>query len=216
VTDDVPVITDNPSAGATAAERKAGWRSWLLAARLARPAAERAAAGRALAGHLVAELGRRGARQVAAYAPVGGEPGAAELLPALTAAGLRVLLPVTVPDGSLDWAAYAGELVPAGGGLVEPPGPRLGPRALGQVDAVLVPGLAVDRRGTRLGRGAGCYDRALGAVSLGAVSLGGPGRPPVAILLYDGELLDEELPAEPHDQPVSAAVTPLLGWVNLS
>jgi 5-formyltetrahydrofolate cyclo-ligase len=73
------------------------------------------------------------------------------------------------------------------------------------VDVVLAPGLAVDRRGVRLGRGAGYYDRALAAV-----------RAPVAVLLYDAELVEEDLPAEPHDRPVTAVVTPLRGWVNLS
>lgn len=214
--DEVPsTVPDGPISGETAAQRKAGWRSRLLAARGARCAADRAAAGRALAGHLVTELGRRAAGTVAAYAPVGTEPGGAELLPALVAAGLRVLLPISRADGAPDWAEYAGELVPAGGsslrGLLEPPGPRLGSAALSWVDAVLAPGLAVDRRGTRLGRGAGYYDRALEQISpRGAVT------PPVAVVLYDGEFLDDELPVEPHDQPVAAAVTPLLGWVNLS
>ncbi len=78
--------------------------------------------------------------------------------------------------------------------------------ALAGVDAVLAPGLAVDRRGIRLGRGAGYYDRALAAVT----------GIPVAVLLHDGELVDDELPAEPHDRSVTAVVTPLLGWVDVS
>ncbi len=70
---------------------------------------------------------------------------------------------------------------------------------------LLVPALAVDRRGVRLGRGGGSYDRALARVAAGT---------PVVALLHDGELLDE-LPAEPHDRLVSAVVTPSGGWSAL-
>ena len=102
---------------------------------------------------------------MAAYVAVGSEPGTAALLDALVAAGKRVVLPVLLPDGDLDWAAYAGDqdLVPARFGLLEPGGQRLGPDAVGTADVVLVPGLAVSARGERLGRGGGSYDRALGA-----------------------------------------------------
>jgi len=62
---------------------------------------------------------------------------------------------------------------------------------------VLVPGLAVDRSGMRLGRGGGSYDRALARVPVGT---------PVLVLLYDGEVLDR-VPADDHDRRVTAAVT---------
>jgi len=110
-----------------------------------------------------------------------------------------------LPTGSLDWARYGGLLVPAGYGLLEPAGRRLGPGALADVDLVLAPGLAVDRRGTRLGRGMGYYDRAL-------VGLDGM---PVVVLLHDCELVEGHLPAEPHDRPANAVVTPMLGWVEV-
>jgi 5-formyltetrahydrofolate cyclo-ligase len=70
---------------------------------------------------------------------------------------------------------------------------------------VIVPALAVGRDGHRLGRGAGCYDRALARV--------GPAVPTVA-LLYDSELLDT-VPAEPHDQRVSAVAQPVRGITRL-
>ncbi len=100
------------------------------------------------------------ARTVAAYVSVGSEPGTRVLLDTLHARGTRVLLPVLLPDNDLDWAAYDGE-----GSLVrvrhqgkiellEPSGPRLGPEAVLAADTVLLPGLAVDERGTRLGRAA--------------------------------------------------------------
>jgi 5-formyltetrahydrofolate cyclo-ligase len=143
---------------------------------------------------------------VAAYVPVGSEPGG--LLPAvLEAAGARVLLPVVLPSFDLDWAVYAGRdsLVPARRGLLEPAGSRLGPSAVTACDLVVVPALAIDRSGNRLGRGAGCYDRVLRLVPAGV---------PVVALLHDGELLPS-VPAEPHDVPVTAAVTPALGWCDV-
>jgi 5-formyltetrahydrofolate cyclo-ligase len=70
---------------------------------------------------------------------------------------------------------------------------------------VLVPALAVDRVGVRLGRGAGCYDRALARV--------GPQVPTIA-LVYDGELLDE-IPADSHDQRVRMVARPSAGVSRL-
>jgi 5-formyltetrahydrofolate cyclo-ligase len=67
------------------------------------------------------------------------------------------------------------------------------------VDAVLCPGLAVDGSGLRLGRGGGSYDRALARVTPAVWS---------CVLLFADEVLDTDLPADPHDQRVDAAVTP--------
>jgi 5-formyltetrahydrofolate cyclo-ligase len=198
-------VTDSDSPDDPVRLAKARWRDRLRSARAALPAAERAAAAAALTAGLLDAAPLRGVRRVAAYVPVGTEPGSGALLDALRDRGIVVLLPVTLADRVLDWAEYDGRLLPAGRRLREPAGPRLGTGALAGVDVVLAPGLAVDRRGVRLGRGAGYYDRALAAVHV-----------PVAVLLYDAELLDEDLPAEPHDRPVTAAVTPLLGWVNVS
>ena len=144
-----------------------------------------------------------GVSSVAAYASVGTEPGTGPLLEALRGRGVRVLLPVLLPDNDLDWALYdgAGTLARAGRGLLEPSGARLGPDAVTGVDAVLLPGLAADRRGLRLGRGAGCYDRVLARL---AASGADPLR---AVLLYEGELL-AHVPEEEHDRPVGLAVTP--------
>lgn len=144
------------------------------------------------------------ASTVAAYVAVGREPGTGPLVEALSDDGVDVLLPVLLPGGDLDWARYAGpqHLVPATRGLLEPDGDRLGPAAVTAATVLLVPGLAVDRRGHRLGRGGGSYDRVL-ARQL-AVS------PPsfTCVLLHDGEVLDIPVPTEPHDVPVDAAATP--------
>jgi 5-formyltetrahydrofolate cyclo-ligase len=198
-------VTDADSPKDLVRRTKAEWRAELLAARRALSEEAQAEAAKAIGEHLLAAPALRDVRQVAAYVPVRGEPGSIEILDALRARGIDVLLPIALPTGSLDWARYGGPLVPAGYGLLEPAGRRLGPGALAEVDLVLLPGLAVDRRGVRLGRGMGYYDRALAGLD----------AMPTVVLLYDCELVDGHLPAEPHDRPVDAVVTPLLGWVNV-
>ncbi|EGE43912.1 5-formyltetrahydrofolate cyclo-ligase [Streptomyces griseus] len=143
------------------------------------------------------------ARTVAAYVSVGREPGTRALLEALRGRGVRVLLPVLLADNDLDWAAYEGpeHLLPAGRGLLEPDGPRLGPAAVVEAQAVLLPGLAVDGAGMRLGRGGGSYDRVLARLTAAGA------HPALVVLLYDDEVV-ARVPSEPHDRPVDAVVTP--------
>jgi 5-formyltetrahydrofolate cyclo-ligase len=155
---------------------------------------------------------------VAAYAPIGPEPGGPDLpeslrtvlltppavpLPARPAVRPAVLLPVLLPDGDLDWVLYEGPSSLRRGprGLLEPAGPRLGVAAIAEASFVVVPALAVDRRGVRMGRGGGSYDRALARASDSAFTVA---------LLHDGELVDT-VPAEPHDRRVRATITPAEG-----
>jgi 5-formyltetrahydrofolate cyclo-ligase len=176
-------------------------RDILLRRRSLGPAATEAA-GRALANALLPAC--RSAGSVAAYAAVGSEPPTWPLLEGL--AGVRVLLPVLLADGDLDWAEHRPDapLVRTDRGLLEPAGPRLGPDAVASCGVVLVPALAVDAQGGRLGRGGGSYDRALPR-----------SRGLVVALLHDGELVDA-VPAEPHDVRVDAAATPSGGLVRLT
>ncbi|MFD8236060.1 5-formyltetrahydrofolate cyclo-ligase [Streptomyces sp. NPDC059696] len=161
-----------------------------------------ALAGRALELPELAEAGT-----VAAYVSVGSEPGTLALLDALRARGVRVLLPALLPDNDLDWGVYEGQeslaRIRHGGrmALLEPAGERLGPDAVTTADAVLLPGLAVDTRGMRLGRGGGSYDRVLARLERAGV------HPALVVLLYDSEVV-EHVPEEPHDRPVHAVVTP--------
>ncbi|GGR79139.1 5-formyltetrahydrofolate cyclo-ligase [Streptomyces parvulus] len=147
------------------------------------------------------------ARAVAAYVSVGAEPGTLALLDALRARGVRVLLPALLADNDLDWGEYAGTgslaRVRHGGrmDLFEPAGTRLGPDAVTEADVVLLPGVAVDGRGLRLGRGGGSYDRVLARLERSGA------RPALLVLLYDREVV-ARVPAEPHDRPVDAVVTP--------
>lgn len=140
------------------------------------------------------------ARTVAAYLPLSDEPDVTDVLADLSAAGSTVLLPVLRPDHDLDWALYAGNdtVVPGAAGTRHPLGPLLAPDAITHADVVLVPGLAVDLHGNRLGRGGGSYDRALSRVPPGVLT---------AVVVYDDEVLPE-VPTEAHDQRVGAALTP--------
>ncbi|MGW2649668.1 5-formyltetrahydrofolate cyclo-ligase [Streptomyces sp. NPDC001393] len=163
--------------------------------------------GRALAERALQLPELAQARTVAAYVSVGSEPGTPWLLDALRARGVRVLLPVLLPDNDLDWGEYAGRdslaRVQHGGkmALFEPSGARLGPDSVTAADVVLLPGLAVDARGMRLGRGGGSYDRVLARLECAGA------RPRLVVLLYDTEVV-ARVPAEEHDKPVHAVVTP--------
>lgn len=183
---------------------KRGWRARLLAARAQLSTAVLEANASAVSGHVLDRL--RGTARIAAYVPVGREPGTLRLLDALRDDGTEVLLPVVVTDG-LDWARYAGpaDLVAGALGTREPSGSRLGAAGIATADAVLLPALAVDHRGVRLGRGGGYYDRTLATVPAGL---------PLIALLHDGEIVGR-LPVDPWDRAVSAAVTPAIGWTEL-
>lgn len=141
----------------------------------------------------------RAAGTLAAFVSRPDEPATDVLLTRWRAHGRRVLLPVVLADLDLDWALDDGDLRP--GGVVrvpEPGGARLGVDAIARADVVLVPALAVDRRGVRLGQGGGSYDRALARVRPDAL---------LVALLHPGELLEQPLPAEAHDHPVHVVAT---------
>jgi len=188
---------------------KAALRAQLIAARSGVADAVRAAEARLLTEHL--ELVVSSDSTVCAYVPVGTEPGSIETVDMLLRRSRRVLLPVarTTGDGvpsPLRWGEYRpGALIPGPWGLLEPPEPVLPESALGEASLVIVPALAVDRRGVRLGRGRGFYDRSL------------TGRDPQARLVAmvrDPEFVDE-LPAEAHDVPMTHVITPRHGVMAL-
>ena len=76
---------------------------------------------------------------------------------------------------------------------------RLGTRALEEAALVLAPAVAVDRSGTRIGHGAGYYDRALSTLPDGAR---------IVAVINPGELLPSgSLPREEHDVPIPEVLT---------
>jgi 5-formyltetrahydrofolate cyclo-ligase len=149
---------------------------------------------------------------VCAYVPVGSEPGSVELIDSLLRRDIRVLLPVACHDADdmpmpLQWGEYRpGGLTRARFGLQQPVEPWLPADAIATASVVLVPALAVDRSGTRLGRGAGFYDRSL--------PLAAPTARLIAVV-RDDELVDR-LPADPHDVRMTHALTPGGGLVALT
>jgi 5-formyltetrahydrofolate cyclo-ligase len=184
-------------------ERKADLRRRLAQARAAMPSADRKESGRLIRDHILQMPEVAAAGTIAAYYSVGTEPDTRSLVFALWKRGSYVVLPVLLGDGDLDWASYEGpdSLAPGPRGLLQPTEPVRGVGTVARADVVLVPALAVDLSGNRLGRGGGSYDRVLARV--------GPQVPAIA-LLYDGELLPA-VPVMPHDQPVRAVARPAHG-----
>jgi 5-formyltetrahydrofolate cyclo-ligase len=179
--------------------QKIALRDRLLAARRAMSPEDRAKAAAAVQAVLQDLVRAQQPAIIAGYVPLGPEPGGPGLPEAL---GSRLILPVLLPDNDLDWVRYEGPdtLRPGRLGLREPSGPRLGVDAVAEATLLIVPALAVDRTGMRLGRGGGSYDRALARAR----------RAYAVALLHDGELLPT-VPAEAHDRRVHAAITPAEG-----
>jgi 5-formyltetrahydrofolate cyclo-ligase len=95
-------------------------------------------------------------------------------------------------------------LRPGNYGIREPDPARCQEVGPAEIDATLVPGLAWDRRGTRLGRGAGYYDRMFARPDWRGFRCG--------IFFALQEM--EEIPADPWDQPLQAVVTEREVWRN--
>jgi 5-formyltetrahydrofolate cyclo-ligase len=190
-------LAGSDPSGADLAAAKASLRARLLARRRDLSPEARTAAGRELRDAVLDLPEMQMAGTVAAYVSVGTEPDTGGLLFALWKRGTYVLLPVLLPDGDLDWASYEGpdSLAPGPRGLLEPTEPRRGVTAITSADLILVPAVAVDLAGRRLGRGGGSYDRALARVGAAIQTVA---------LLYDGELL-ATVPTGAHDQPVRTA-----------
>ena len=130
-------------------------------------------------------------RRVFAYEPLRDEPGSVQLLAAMVDRGASIYVPRLLPDRDLDWTRWTDSTT-------------LGRGAVAEASVVLVPALAVDRSGMRLGRGGGSYDRALARLS--------PDTQVIAVL-HPGELL-AFVPTESWDRPVGAVVT-ANGWFDV-
>ena len=169
---------------------------------VARRAAAHAAdplAGERLAAHLPADLWPPADGVVAGYQPFRSEVDPRPLMRALAERGGLLALPCTPPWGSDEGLAFrlwreGDALAPGAFGVHEPPGTS----PLVEPDLVLVPLLAFDRTGARLGYGAGHYDRTLPRLARAGVRAIG--------LAYAAQVV-ERLPAEPHDHPLDGILT---------
>ena len=139
---------------------------------------------------------------VAAYEATPLEPPTEAMIAAFVARGIRVMVPVTLEDWDLDWREVAGVDAGTAGGATA--GELLGTSAIAQAAVVFVPAHGVDRSGTRIGQGKGCYDRALPRT-----------RATLVAVVHQWEVLEEELPREEHDRPVHAAIAAGLGIVRM-
>ncbi len=140
------------------------------------------------------------AQVIASYISYELEPETKDLNLTLINSGKRVLLPRVAGDNGLEWIEWSGasSILEKHGKIMEPVGPAISDLSI--IDVVIVPALAVDRAGNRLGQGGGSYDRALSELSSFNVWS--------IAMIYGQELASETLPHESHDKKVSAAATP--------
>jgi 5-formyltetrahydrofolate cyclo-ligase len=157
--------------------------------------AGRAAAGQAATRWLLSLPEVAEAQVMAAYSALPDELDPAEAVRSLLVRGARVLLPRVrgdllelVPVTAVD------DLAPGFRGVLEPTGVAAD---VSDLDVIVVPGVAFDRAGRRLGRGGGHYDRLLARVPEATVRIG---------LCFSSQVV-EELPEEAHDQRVDVVVT---------
>ncbi|MCC7491335.1 MAG: 5-formyltetrahydrofolate cyclo-ligase [Fimbriimonadaceae bacterium] len=175
-------------------------RQHLQARRDALGSAERSDASQRIAQQVITHPVFLRAETVFTYASMRREVDTALILGAALAAGKTVAVPVTHWGQrrlAAVWLRSPSELQPARFGVPEPPPDRqveLPPESL---ELVLVPGLAFDRCGVRLGYGAGLFDRFLATLEPSCARWG---------LAYELQLVDA-LPCEPHDQRLDAVVT---------
>jgi 5-formyltetrahydrofolate cyclo-ligase len=179
-------------------QAKAPLREALLAARRALPSQERLTRSSRIA-RRVAELPAFvRARTIGLYSPMGAEVDTAELVLLAASAGKRIAYPrIASGERRLAYAECACDLLVDGPLRTREP-PSAAPLVpLDELDLVVVPGVAFDARGRRLGRGRGYYDATLAALPRGAARVG---------LAFELQIVDA-IPEEPHDAPLDAVVT---------
>jgi 5-formyltetrahydrofolate cyclo-ligase len=178
-------------------QRKRTLRRAVIERRDALDPADRAERSERIAEHVLGLPELRGARTVMAFWSFGSEVETARLLEGLHAAGTRVVLPrvegdhvvaIVYEPGDEVTATSFGAMEPTGAEVVEP----------GDVDAVIVPGVAFDRSGHRVGYGGGFYDRFLPRTRAGV--------PSIAIAFAE-QIVDEPVPRGAFDLPVDLIVT---------
>jgi 5-formyltetrahydrofolate cyclo-ligase len=162
--------------------------------------AERAVAEVELAERLTTLVADLGVSRVAAFIPTETEPPITAGLEALAARGIDILLPISRPDRTMDWARHLAdeEFSVDELGMPAPVGAIVERATVNAVELVLCPAALVDESGYRLGWGLGYYDRFLAAL---------PQNPAVFAVVFDEDVVDA-VPRESHDHPVSGVLTP--------
>jgi len=182
-------------------QTKAGVRRALSEARRSLTPPERRERSRRIAGLCRGIAGFSSAEVVCSYVDFREEVETAEFIAELLLEGRRVVVPVH-EHGTAQPLVFAeihalSEMVRNHFGILQPPrtAARLVPTAA--IPLFLVPGLAFDPAGRRLGYGLGCYDRAFADAAPGALKVG---------LAFELQIL-ESVPADPHDVPMDFVVT---------
>ena len=138
---------------------------------------------------------------VAAYEATSLEPPTQAMVTALSARGIRVMVPVTLADWDLDWREVGTQDAAGTDGMATD---TLGREAIERAKVVFLPAHGVDRAGARIGQGKGCYDRVIPRTNARLVAV-----------VHPWEVLDEELPSEPHDRRVHAVMAAEVGVVDV-
>jgi len=164
---------------------------------------KRAEASLEICRHAAALPAFRDARSVALFAPLPTEPDIHPLIEEAWARGRRVVFPLMLRIGDaprLEWHEVTSwdEMIVAGPFGIREPDPvrcrRVGPDEIG---CVLVPGLAFDARGGRLGRGGGYYDAALAEKAAGVAAIG---------LMFAAQEV-AQVPREAHDRALHGVIS---------
>lgn len=140
-----------------------------------------------------------GAEMVAAYMPIDEEPLPDAVVRCLKERNISVCFPRVEGDDILFYEASSEDAFEEGSFSIREPKPGLREVDPSNIDVMLVPGMAFDRKGTRLGRGKGFYDRF-------CQDLKGNGRISIIGVVSEKNLLSA-LPREPWDLVVDAVVT---------
>ena len=134
---------------------------------------------------------------VAIYMSLPEEPPTENLIAEVRKLNRNVWLP-RIDNDSLLWVKNPAEFNVGPYGIKEPKGYGVLAKDLPELGAIILPALAVDVKGTRLGKGKGFYDRVLVHLNENVKRI---------VLLFDLEFI-LEIPKEDHDQPIHTIATP--------
>ena len=180
---------------------KKALRAGMVARRDAMPAEALRALAAALTSHLLALPAYAPARSVLATMSIGSEWSTLALIRRALADGKSVVLPRITRERPRHLELYAvadlrADLVAGVWNIPEPDPGRCRKVSLAEVDLAVVPALAVDSRGFRLGYGAGYFDGLLA----------GRGRAPLCVTALRSDFVVDRLPADAHDVPVDLVI----------
>jgi len=193
-----------------AASKKSELRTHLLARRNALDPARVREGSRDAARRLLADPRLRRAVCVLLYLPVKNELDTRDIFRELAARGATVLLPRCRDGDAGELDLYCvdelDQVCPGRFGILEPDPGKCRPAPATPPNTAVVPGVAFDRRGFRLGFGGGYYDRLFARPDMARTLRIG--------LAYDFQVVDR-LPTEPWDQPMHAVCTPKeMTWIS--